>query len=137
MWIEKFDNCPKYWLILSILWMIVIFILSTSLFSPQRTAKVTDKITTEINFRFIAHLIVYFILGFLASGAIRLNFSFNNKFLFTMLACCLYGVFDEFHQYFEPARKFRLIDIITNSGGSSLGILSYYLVYLRLKGNRN
>ncbi len=130
---ENFDNYRKYWLILSIFWMIFIFILSTSLFSPQSTAKVTDKITTEINFRFIAHLVVYFILGFLASGSIRLNFSFNNKFLFTVLVCFLYGVSDEFHQYFEPARKFRSIDIITNSGGSLTGILSYYLVYLRLK----
>ncbi len=132
MQIRILDNRPKYWLLLTILWMVIIFILSTSLFSPDRTAKITEAITSKINFRFIAHLIVYLILGFLVSGTIRLNFTWNNKFILTLLVCILYGVSDEFHQYLEPARTFRLIDIITNSGGSSLGVLSYYLIYLRL-----
>ncbi|RLC46896.1 MAG: hypothetical protein DRH57_05150 [Candidatus Cloacimonadota bacterium] len=133
MRIDKLDKHPKHWLILTIFWMVVIFILSTSPFSSQRTSEITDKISVKINFRLIAHLIVYFILGFLASGAIRSNFNWDKKVVFTVLICFLYGISDEVHQYFEPVRKCRLIDMITDGGGSLLGILTYYLGYLRLK----
>ena len=133
MRIDKLDKYPKYLLILTVFWMIVIFILSTTPFSSQRTSEITDKVSDEINFRLIAHLIVYFILGFLASGAFRLNFNWNRKIFFTVLICILYGTLDEVHQYFEPLRKCRLIDMITDGGGSLLGILTYYLGYLRLK----
>jgi len=133
MFIEKLDSRPKLWLWLTILWMILIIILSTPLFTPQKTANYTDKITTEINFRFIAHLMVYFVLGFLASGAIRLNSSWKNWLVMSIAICISYGVFDEIHQYFEPGRRLRLIDIATNIFGALIGILGHYFVFLRLK----
>lgn len=136
MLLEKLDNHPKLWLRLTILWMILIIILSTPLFTPQKTAKYTDKITTEINFRFIAHLMVYFILGFLVSGAVRLNFIWKSKLVMSIAICILFSIFDEFHQYFEPGRRLRLIDIGTDSIGSLVGISVHYFVYLRLKKKR-
>ena len=89
--------------------------------------------TGEINsFRFIAHLLVYFILGFLASGAIRLNFTWKQKFIISLLFCILYSLSDEFHQHLVPERRFRLIDLSYDVLGSLAGILTYYCVYLRL-----
>ena len=137
MLFDKLDNHPKLWLRLTILWMILIIILSTPLFTPKKTAKYTDKITTEINFRFIAHLVVYFILGFLLSGAVRLNFTWKNKLVMSIAICILYSIFDEFHQYFEPGRRLRLIDIGTNSIGSLFGIAVHYFIFLRVKKERN
>ena len=133
MLIERLDSHPKQWLRLTILWMIFIIILSTPLFTPQNSAKYKDKITTEINFRFIAHLVVYFILGFLLSGAVRLNFNWKKKLVMSIAICVLYSIFDELHQYFEPGRSLRLIDIATNIFGSLFGIFGHYLVFLRLK----
>ena len=122
-------------MVATILWMIIIFILSTTYFSSQRTAHILDRISTEINFRFLAHLIVYTIFGFLASGAIQTNFSWKNKFLITLIVCILYAIMDEFHQNFEPERKFRLIDIKTDTVGAFVGILLYHLPF-RIKHHR-
>ena len=119
------DNRSKSWIVATILWMIIIFILSTTYFSSQRTAHILERISTEINFRFLAHLIVYTILGFLASGAIQTNFSWKNKFLITLVVCILYAITDEFHQSFVYGRHAKIMDI----GFDFIGmLLALYLV---------
>lgn len=112
--------------------MIVIFVLSTSTFSSKKTAKITDLLSSEIDLSLIAHVIVYFILGFLVSGAVNLNIEWKNKLFISVLACLLYAAFDEIHQYFEPERKWQLITMIIDSISSLLGILFYYLAYPKL-----
>jgi hypothetical protein len=126
--LKKPENNPKLWLVLVVLWMIVIFFLSTPYFSAQKTAAFFK---TKINVRFCAHIFVYSVLGFLSSGAIRLNFSWKKKMLFTILFCLVFGILDEIHQHFEVQRSFRIVDLLSDGAGSLLGVAAYYFVYLR------
>ncbi len=120
--ITKLANHPKLWLFLTIIWMVFIFVLSTNHFSSGRT---TAKIDAEIPIRLLAHLFVYFVLGFLSSGAVKLNFNWKHKLLITLLFCIFYAFTDELHQFFEIERRFRFIDIATDSVGAFAGILFY------------
>lgn len=119
---KKLKENPKLWLGLTIVWMVFIFVLSTNYFSSGRT---TAKIDTEIPIRLLAHLFVYFVLGFLASGAVKLNFNWKHKLLIALLFCVFYAFTDELHQHFEAERRFRLIDLATDSIGAFAGILFY------------
>lgn len=120
--IKKLTNRPKLWLILTTIWMAVIFMLSTNYFSSERT---TANIDTEIPLRLLAHLFMYFVLGFLSSGSVKLNFNWKHKLLITLLFCIFYAFTDELHQHFEAERRFRLIDLATDSLGAFAGILFY------------
>ena len=119
---EKQEHRPQLWLILTIIWMAVIFVLSTNYFSSART---TAKIDTDIPLRFLAHLFVYFVLGFLSSGAVKHNFNWKHKLLITLLICIFYAFTDELHQHFETERRFRFVDIVTDSAGAAMGIIFY------------
>ena len=129
---KKLEENPKLWLGLTIVWMVIIFFLSTNYLSSERT---TAKIDTTIPFRDLAHLFVYFVLGFLASGAVNLNFNWKHKLLISLLFCIFYAFTDELHQYFETERRFGLIDIATDSVGACVGIL-FYKITLSLRGTR-
>ncbi len=126
---KKLEDHPKLWLGLTIVWMIVIFVLSTDYFSSERT---TAKIDTDIPLRTLAHLFVYFVLGFLVSGAVNLNFNWKHKLLTALLFCIFYAFTDELHQLFEAERRFRLIDIATDTAGALAGILFYNFFYLKI-----
>ncbi|MFC2157036.1 VanZ family protein [Acidobacteriota bacterium] len=120
------NRFPKLWLWMTIFWMMVLFVFSTSFFSSE----LTDKINAPFNIRFLAHIVVYFILGFFVSGAIELNFKWKRRFLIALIFCILYAFSDELHQYFEPTRAAKLIDVIKDSVGAWVGILVYRKVYL-------
>ena len=121
-----FNKFPRLWMAAVFLWMLVIFILSTSFFSSEQT----DKIDAPFNIRFLAHIVVYCILGFLASGAVELHSSWKHKFLITLTFCVIYALTDELHQYFEPNRAARLQDVIKDGVGAFLGILIHRRFYL-------
>ena len=129
MILKELDNHPKLWLIMTIVWMTAIFIFSTNHFSSERT---TDKIDTGIPLRLMAHLFVYFVLGFLSSSTVNLNFNWKHKLFIALLFCVFYAFTDEFHQFFETERRFRLIDITTDTVGALTGILFYNFLYLKL-----
>ena len=114
---------------MTIVWMIVIFVLSTNHFSSERT---TAKIDIDIPLRSMAHLFVYFVLGFLASGTVNLNFNRKHKLLFSLLFCLFYAFTDELHQFFETERQFRMSDIAIDSVGAVAGILFYDFLYVKL-----
>lgn len=127
--IIKLANRPKLWLILTLVWMAVIFMLSTNHFSSERTIA---KIYTDIPLRYIAHLFVYLVLGFLASSAVNLNFNWKHKLFSALFFCLFYAFTDELHQFFETERRFRLIDIVTDTVGALAGILFFNFFYLKL-----
>lgn len=62
--------------------------------------------------------------------SLLLMFAFYDKdcieFIFSI--SILYGVFDEFHQYFIPYRYFDISDIFHNIVGSTLGIIGYFVL---------
>ena len=47
--------------------------------------------------------------------------------VFTLLLCIGYAITDELHQAFVPGRTPKLLDVLIDSSGASLGISIYVL----------
>ncbi len=84
--------------------------------------------------RKLAHLIEYFVLGLLFINVIKDYTSISlKKSLFILGACFLYALTDEGHQMLIPGRDGKFIDVLIDTLGSFLGIISYYLIYHKRK----
>jgi VanZ family protein len=115
----------KLSLLLTCLWAGIIFYLShqpsvpvPSLFPMQ------DK---------LMHISAYAILGFLGMGSVRaMSHGYRPEQAWMIcLLVGLYGVSDEFHQYFIPGRTADALDVVADIAGGMLGAwLMYYLVKL-------
>ena len=133
----------KIKLCLIILWMIVIFMFSnqkaveSSKLSDGlilRSVRIIEKINhkqysdEEILKRFIypvrklAHVTIYFILGFLVYLYIK-DLKIDNKIIISILICVLYATSDEIHQLFILGRSGEVKDVLIDTSGSVLGIL--------------
>ncbi|MFO1519040.1 MAG: VanZ family protein [bacterium] len=82
----------------------------------------------------IAHLTEYSLLGFFVAAAIKHYFQPRPLFLIliTVGLGTLYGVSDEFHQYFVPGRECSVWDALADLTGSFLGAC-LYVTYSRLQ----
>lgn len=96
--------------ILPVLWMVVIFILSSI------PGSVFPKIPFP-GFDKLVHLMEYGILGFLWAKA------FNSKITLTILIGIIFGIFDEIHQIFIPFREFSILDLLFDGIGVIFGSL--------------
>ncbi len=137
-------NLIKYWLPV-ILWMGVIFGMSTGMFSSEHTSRF---IVPLLNFLFpwlspqyadlihelirkAVHTAEYFILGLLLFCAFRSNSSQEWRpqwTIYAVIGVMIYAVCDEFHQSFVAARGASLADVVIDSAG---GVLSQIVVMLR------
>ena len=132
-------------LILAIIWMIVIFILSNSpsdkssklsgkvmnltivkvarLFKTNKSSKaIMTKYSTLV--RKTAHFVEYFLLGVIVS--IILVLLKVKEPIIAIFICFLYAVTDEIHQLFVEGRTCRLLDVIIDTLGASLGTFIVY-----------
>lgn len=132
MRLSKLNDHPRLWLWMTLFWMAVIFFLSSPYFSSNRT----NNYPFPFNVRILAHIFVYFCLGFLSSGAVDLNFNWRKKATAALAFCVFYALTDEFHQHFVPGRHGRINEVLIDTMGSFLGIFFYYHVYLRLAARR-
>ena len=119
-------------LILVIVWMIVIFIMSSfdaSISADQsniivdiisKLFNVTDITNLTIIVRKVAHFMEYFILGLLLINLFR-----NNKkvYLYTMVIGGIYAISDEIHQLFVPGRSCDIKDVIIDTFGIVFSII--------------
>ncbi len=99
-----------------------------------RTVRIIEKINhkqysdEEILKRFIypvrklAHVTIYFILGFLVYLYIK-DLKIDNKIIISILICVLYATSDEIHQLFILGRSGEVKDVLIDTLGSVLGIL--------------
>lgn len=93
-----------------ILWMIVIFILSS----------IPGKQFPEMpfpHFDKLAHIGLYSVLGFLLARA------FGRKTIVVILVGVIYGLLDETHQLFVPFREFSLLDLLSDTTGVIAGLI--------------
>ena len=105
----------RFWLPVY-LYAILIFLYS-SLSQPPLRPKIlhADK---------LLHIAEYAIFGFLLaraaknSSALRLRTNFRS---FAVIFAVLYGLSDEWHQYFVPGRQAEMLDIIADGIGAFLG----------------
>lgn len=130
-------------IILVIIWMIVIFMMSSfdANTSSNQSNFIVDIIVNIFNIRNIdilsfivrklAHFTEYLILGILVYNLIH---SYNKKVIVGIVICILYAVSDEIHQLFVPGRSCQLLDIFIDSMGSIMGIsLLIFINYIREK----
>jgi VanZ family protein len=119
-----------------ILWALVIFYFS-SLPGSQYPVEVTTSYYLE---RKGAHVFEYAILAILGYGFLRKRHSGEHIITLSLLAvfgATLYGITDEFHQYFTPFRGAKISDVGIDFLGALIGVLllmgTRYLVHLKRK----
>lgn len=74
--------------------------------------------------RKIAHFCEYFILGILMYNMFH---NFNKKTYIAIILCILCAICDELYQSLIPGRSTKLLDIIIDSSGSTIGVYALYL----------
>ena len=122
----------KY-LILTILWMIFIFVMSQTPGndSSKQSNFIVDIITRDtLSFivRKCAHMTEYAILAFLIYKTIvHIEKSLVKSFIFTFLYACT----DEFHQLFIAGRAGQFRDVCIDSTGALIMILIIYIINKR------
>ncbi|NOZ12731.1 MAG: hypothetical protein GXO69_03670 [Acidobacteria bacterium] len=66
----------------------------------------------------LEHIAAYFVLGFLARKAAP-----SAPFWMILLFVSLYGLSDEFHQYFVPGRDCSLLDFAADVSGGTIALI--------------
>ncbi|MBS1518468.1 MAG: VanZ family protein [Bacteroidetes bacterium] len=91
---------------------------------PKVDFEFSDKIVHTIIY-FILYILFFYSLKYQTKSVKLQRFSFEFAFLFTVL----YGVTDEFHQYFVPNRSCEFYDLLADAAGAAIGLLSvkYFL----------
>jgi|SRR5690625_4615422 len=132
------------WLLV-IIWMGVIFYLSHQ---PATASSTLSSGITEIIIRTLktiapfmdlelhafhhfirkgAHFFAYFMLGFLVIHALEMR---HVKGMALALAISvLYAISDEVHQLFIPGRSGEVRDVLIDSAGAVVGIISYRIIW--------
>lgn len=102
----------------AILVAIILFILSSIPYPPPVILNVSYE-------DLIMHAIVYSAFGFFVARALYNQTGYSrlkeNLLLFTFLIGTIYGISDEFHQYFVPGRVSDILDVLADSVGTLIG----------------
>lgn len=128
-------------IILVIIWMSVIFIMSSfdGSVSSSQSNFIVDKLVNIFNIentdivslivRKLAHYIEYLILGVLMINMFSdFNIKINTKYIIAIIICIIYASSDEIHQIFIAGRCFAIRDILIDSMGAISGIYIYKLL---------
>ena len=106
----------------------ILKVLDGNKLSEKDLIKLTKKINPVI--RKIAHFSIYMILAIFTYMFIE-NLNIKSKsererlrknVLYTFIFCIIYAIFDEIHQIYVPGRTGKLIDVIIDTLGASMGI---------------
>lgn len=76
----------------------------------------------------LLHLLEYAILGNLIARGAGNSANLQLRAHFRIFAVCvalLYGLSDEFHQYFVPGREVEILDVLADGTGAFLGQLLF------------
>jgi len=116
-WCLKKAEFLKY-ILPVIIWMIFIFYIS-SLSSPPSPGE-GIKFFNEI-----FHFSEYLILSFLFLRMFN-SYNFKHSFLLAIIFSIIYALTDEIHQLFIPYRAFEIKDLIIDSFGASVILISLF-----------
>ena len=138
-------NQRKLLILLAVVfWMAIIFKLSAQ--PGEQSNLLSTKVTTlivslaklfspdvnvlSLNYlvRKGAHFAAYLVLGIIVLFAMRrIDLMGKQGVVFTLLLCISYAITDELHQAFVPGRTPKMLDVLIDSSGASLGIGIYVL----------
>mgnify|MGYP003586136369 CR=1 FL=1 len=99
-------------------WAAGIFALSSMTFPPKPPAfPAQDK---------VAHMVLYAVLAALLFRAFRRErqWGFRKAAWAALVVASLYGVTDEFHQYFTPTRSVEFLDWLADTAGAAVVFLA-------------
>lgn len=135
-------------LILTVLWMIIIFMFSAqdggessknNVFIIEMLKYMGIDLSSSIpldlaNFiiRKAAHFFEYFILGLLIYKTLE-SYLWRFEAQVSAAAAFLYACSDELHQYFIPGRAAQVRDVLIDTAGAVMGILIIWLTKNRHK----
>lgn len=130
----------RVWLVLTALWVAVIYILSamSGEVSSAQSKTVWELLHTlwddlsHENVRKIAHAVEYFVLGGFALGMFFNTKSF--KVAKPMLFSVLVALGDETLQLYVDGRASEVMDIWMDFGGAVIGILIFWAILALKKG---
>ena len=108
----RLKNITFYWLPL-IVYGVLIYI--------QSDYPSPDKLPSFILMDKMLHFLAYGIMGILFYRAYQTLRIKNNRqmlFLLSVVSASLYGISDEIHQYFVPARNADILDVIADTFGA-------------------
>ena len=125
----------RFWLVLSILWIAVIYIFSAcsgEVSSVQSKSVWTVLITiwedlSHDTVRTLGHCIEYFILGWFALGMFFNSASF--KVSKPLLFCLLVALVDETLQLYVDGRASEVLDIWLDFGGAFVGVMIFWGIF--------
>lgn len=128
-------------IILVIIWMLLIFIMSSynATESSEQSGVIVKFIANILNInnlellsliiRKLAHYTEYLILGLLVINLLK---DYHHKYLvISIIICILYATSDEIHQLFVPGRSCQFLDILIDTLGSITGTYLYKLLFLK------
>ncbi len=74
---------------------------------------------------FIEHIVEYSILGFLLLASLRGSERTRGRaIIIAILVATFYGITDEIHQAFVPGRDLSIMDVLADSIGAIIGVIS-------------
>lgn len=77
----------------------------------------------------VGHLVNFAVLSFLITRAFIWNAPLKRELLIvSFVIAWLYGLSDEIHQIFVPARTFQVLDLFVDGLGAALGVLVFALI---------
>ena len=131
-------------IILLILWMLVIFYLSSN--NGVESSNVSMEVTTTINqeiqikdiammekvIRKMAHVIEFGILVVLCFNVLK-DYKVKHIYYLSFLISFLYACFDEWHQLFIDGRSGEVLDVIIDTSGIVIFLIILYYLTKKIK----
>ncbi len=133
----------RFWLVLSILWVAVIYIFSA--FSGEVSTVQSKSVwevlrtiwpdLTHATVRSVAHGLEYFILGWFALGMFFNTAGF--KVSKPLLFCLLVALADETLQLYVTGRASEVLDIWLDFAGALVGVLIFWGIFALRKSTNS
>jgi len=126
----------------AVLWMAVIFTVSTESFSTSNTSSLLEPWLFALfpqfsdeqielihwSLRKLGHWFGYFVLGLLILRTVGAQFPFwqaGRRAIFSLVLAIVYAITDEWHQSFVPSRSASFFDVLLDSFGAFFGVLCW------------
>lgn len=122
----------RFWRIALVVWLILIFLFSSSLFSSDNTEIVLVFSWLNYAVRKGSHVVEYAILMYLWFRSLCVvRERFSRSIVLSIILSVLYAASDEWHQSFVPNRDGTVTDVIWDASGVGFMAIILWYVYRR------
>ena len=125
----------RFWRIALVVWLVLIFLFSSSLFSADNTEKILVFDLLNYVVRKGSHMVEYAILVYLWFRSLCVvRERFARSVVLSVTLSVLYAASDEWHQSFVPSRDGTVTDVIWDASGAILMAIFLWYIYQRGTG---